>query len=103
MSRFFFVGRRDEKLWFENHLSSTQSKEKVINVYGTGGIGKSSLLDEYKFMAKKRGIPFILLESKDFPHTQLGLMRQILANLHFTSDSSEYVSPTLSCGFVEGF
>ncbi len=96
MPRFFFVGRRNEKQWFENHLSSTRNKEKIINVFGTGGIGKSSLLDEYKFMAKKRGIPFIQLESKEFPHTQAGLMRQLLTGIHFSTDLSDSVTPSLS-------
>lgn len=96
MPRFFFVGRRNEKQWFDNHLSSAYNKEKIINVFGTGGIGKSSLLDEYKFLAKKRGIPFIQLESKEFPHTQAGLMRQLLSSISFTSDLSVSAAPSLS-------
>lgn len=96
MTRFYFVGRRNEKQWFEDHLSSMHNKVKVINVYGTGGIGKSTLLDEYKFMAKKRGIPFIQLESKEFPHTQAGLMRQLLNCLHPSQAYSDSAPQSLS-------
>ncbi|MBW5447030.1 hypothetical protein GE107_13255 [Cohnella sp. CFH 77786] len=101
MSRFFFVGRRSEKLWFEKHLSSDPNKEKIINVYGTGGIGKSTLLDEFKCMASRRGIPFILLESKEFRHTPAGLLKQLTSSLSPSSSLSDSVPPSLSACAAE--
>ncbi|WP_239619264.1 LuxR family transcriptional regulator [Cohnella mopanensis] len=77
----FFVGREREKELFADFLKQASDRSKIMNVYGTGGIGKSFLLDEYRRYAETFGIPFLLLDSGDFPHTPQGLSRKILSLL----------------------
>lgn len=77
-----FIGRQPEKQWFQSQLDQADFSVRVLNVFGTGGIGKSSLLEHYRWMARSSGVPFLLLDSRDFPHTAPGFALKLLENLH---------------------
>jgi DNA-binding CsgD family transcriptional regulator len=81
MESRFFVGRERERDLFIDFLTQEYPHNKILNVHGTGGIGKSFLLDEYRRLAEVHLVPFLLLDSNDFPHTPQGLCEKILALL----------------------
>lgn len=84
MESRFFVGREREKDLFIDFLTQEFPHDKILNVHGTGGIGKSFLLDEYRRLAEVHLVPFLLLDSNDFPHTPQGLCEKILALLQMS-------------------
>jgi DNA-binding CsgD family transcriptional regulator len=77
-----FIGRQPENQWFRSQMAQTDFSVRVLNVFGTGGIGKSSLLEQYRSVAEQNGIPFLLLDSREFPHTASGFFLKLLEILH---------------------
>jgi DNA-binding CsgD family transcriptional regulator len=81
---------------FHNFLHGRHEQEgtapkNVWNLYGTGGVGKSTLLDAYRRLARQAGALYVLVDSRDFPHTGDGLCRQILQQVpggEVTGDAS---------------
>jgi len=62
-----FTGRSFELHLFEEYINDTQHrKEKIINLYGTGGMGKTRLLAQYRKLANLRGIPFAHIDMNDY-------------------------------------
>lgn len=78
----FFVGRKMELEIFRNFLGNTEKKERILNISGTGGIGKSSLLDQFRRICDTEGIPFISLDCLDFTKTPQGFSLRLLALLN---------------------
>lgn len=70
VERQYLVGRDKEIAFFLEKLNAT-SKGSIINLYGTGGVGKSYMLDEFRRLSEQSRVPFLLLDSRDFvrnPH-----------------------------------
>ncbi|MFX3634576.1 MAG: hypothetical protein ACE3L7_15905 [Candidatus Pristimantibacillus sp.] len=86
MESRFFVGREREKNLFIDFLTQEYPHDKILNVHGTGGIGKSFLLDEFRRSAQSQLVPFLLLDSNDFTHTPQGLCEKIIALLQMPAD-----------------
>jgi hypothetical protein len=59
-----FVGRDDELTRFGEALSGS-SPRRVFLVHGVGGIGKSTLLDEFRARAVAVGRPAVLLDGRE--------------------------------------
>jgi len=78
MNQHYFVGRSEEMHAFEAILNGTV-EACILNVYGSGGIGKSTLLEAYQRTADRYGIPFLRLDSMDFLHTPDGLCGKLLS------------------------
>lgn len=78
----FFVGRKMELEQFRHFLGNPESKERILNVSGTGGIGKSSLLDQFRRICDLEEIPFFLLDSLDFSKTPKGFASRLLTILN---------------------
>src|SRR2546421_12831540 len=72
-----FVGRTPELALFTEWLLSTPSVPELLNVSGRGGVGKSTLLRAFARRARELGIPVVLADSRDFPHTPDGLLRAL--------------------------
>lgn len=66
--RDLLVGREPEIRLFRDLLQGNLPEKRIINLHGTGGVGKSFLLDEYRKIAVENGARFILLDSRDFIH-----------------------------------
>lgn len=75
----FFVGRKTELELFRNFVFNAECKERILNISGTGGIGKSSLLDQFQRICSQEGIPFFLLDSLDLTKTPKGFASRLLA------------------------
>src|SRR4051812_24521176 len=59
-----FVGRDDELSRFGEALSG-RSPRRVFLVHGVGGIGKSTLLGEFRARAEAAGRPAVLLDGRE--------------------------------------
>lgn len=77
----FFVGRKEERAVFLRHLLGEAGPERLLNVCGPGGVGKSCLLDEFRRLAEAGRALFLYLDSRDFPHTPEGLSNRLAALL----------------------
>jgi DNA-binding CsgD family transcriptional regulator len=78
----FFVGRKTELSIFRHFICDKDNKERILNISGTGGIGKSSLLDQFRRICVQEGIPFFLLDCLDFTKTPKGFALRLLALLN---------------------
>jgi DNA-binding CsgD family transcriptional regulator len=96
---YYLVGRNRELEMFEQFLSSTGNNEKSIwNIYGTGGVGKSTLLDAFSRRAVARNAFLILADSRDFIHTGEDFCRFLLGQLGMpkSEDNSSVISQCLA-------
>lgn len=81
--RYFIVGRDEELRRFECLLAgcAEDGRTDVLHIFGTGGVGKSTFLRLCRHVAEEAGSCFIMLNSRDFVHTEYGitvaLLRQI--------------------------
>jgi len=65
----FFVGREQETAKFARLLHGEMEDVRILNIYGTGGMGKSTLLSRFERMAQDAGALFLTLDSRDFHHS----------------------------------
>ncbi|WP_127529235.1 LuxR family transcriptional regulator [Paenibacillus kobensis] len=77
----YFVGRSMELEAFRNIVVNSDSTSTILNISGTGGIGKSSLLDQFQRICAREGVPFIQLDCVDFTKTTTGFTSRLLAIL----------------------
>ncbi|WP_219835382.1 LuxR family transcriptional regulator [Paenibacillus sp. R14(2021)] len=96
MEQQFFVGRDEELRLFRGLLDLDNARKGILNVYGTGGVGKSYLLDEFRRLSVNANRKFILLDCRVFPGIPLDFCRHLLRVLQYplqrlekTMDSSE--------------
>ncbi|SDQ22817.1 LuxR C-terminal-related transcriptional regulator [Virgibacillus salinus] len=78
IERDFFIGRTEELEFFYNHLNFTNNDIKVLYIHGTGGVGKTYLLNEYNRISNEEGLLFLKMDSRDFPQTPEGFADHIL-------------------------
>ncbi|MCZ8522794.1 MULTISPECIES: LuxR C-terminal-related transcriptional regulator [Paenibacillus] len=77
-----FVGRSFELRIFEQYLDALpQRAERILHVYGTGGMGKSYLLSRFRRVAEQRGVPFLLADLRGGPLTPERLCARMLQEL----------------------
>ncbi|MBO9596626.1 MAG: ATP-binding protein, partial [Cohnella sp.] len=61
-----FAGRRFELSLFREKLKpDSPSGERIINVYGPGGIGKTSLLAQFRHIAEESGAAYASVDMRD--------------------------------------
>ncbi|WP_221482155.1 helix-turn-helix transcriptional regulator [Cohnella xylanilytica] len=77
----FLVGREGELERYRRYLDGeAPNGRNVWCLYGTGGVGKSTLLDAFRRMSVQRGAAFLYMDSRDFHHSPEewaeGLLRQ---------------------------
>lgn len=84
--RSFFAGRLEEKAWFRRWLEDSERMVRILHLYGPGGMGKSSLLDEWAAIARELEAAFVVLDSRDFPQTPDGFCRKLSAQLQLSTE-----------------
>ncbi len=62
-----FVGRSPEKVLFQNALESNELPFVLFYGYGPGGVGKTSLLREFGYIAAQLDIPTYFIDARDIP------------------------------------
>lgn len=72
------VGRQRELQMFNAFLQRTHQGIRLLNIYGTGGIGKSFLLDVFRQIAAKQGVQMISLDSRDIVHNPSSLCHHLV-------------------------
>jgi DNA-binding CsgD family transcriptional regulator/GTPase SAR1 family protein len=74
----YFVGRKSELDLFRNFFLRSEHNKRILNVFGTGGVGKSTLIEQFKQISAQEEIPFVFLDCLDFSKTPKGLATQLL-------------------------
>ncbi|MDR6879580.1 helix-turn-helix transcriptional regulator [Bacillus sp. 3255] len=75
----FLVGRDSETEQYLRFLKGETVDDKNIwNLFGTGGVGKSTLLDTMRRMSVRPDCVFLYLDSRDFHHTHDELCKRLL-------------------------
>ncbi|MBW5448251.1 AAA family ATPase [Cohnella sp. CFH 77786] len=83
VERQFLVGREREIDFFLQRLNASPQTGGILNLYGTGGVGKSYLLDEFRRLSTQRRAKFLLLDSRDFARTPNDFCLHILRMLRY--------------------
>ncbi|MGE5704888.1 MAG: AAA family ATPase [Clostridia bacterium] len=73
----FLVGRCKEIALIRELISTNHRKEKIVNIYGTGGVGKSYLLDEIRRIAISHSCMYLHIDARDFIHTSEALCKHL--------------------------
>ncbi|WP_276352303.1 LuxR C-terminal-related transcriptional regulator [Cohnella caldifontis] len=82
MEHQVLVGRDREIRYYLDCLEGGAPDTKILNLYGTGGVGKSYLLDEFRRHAGKAGIPFLYIDSRSIPRIPAAFCDYLLRLLH---------------------
>lgn len=72
------VGRQWELQMFNEFLQRIHPGIRLLNIYGTGGIGKSFLVDEFRQIAAKQNVQMISLDSRDIVHNPSSLCNHLV-------------------------
>lgn len=79
--RRYFVGRATERALFQSALDAPELPFLVLYVFGPGGVGKSSLLNEFATLAEQMGAAVARLDARNLepsPDTFLAALHLVL-------------------------
>jgi hypothetical protein len=79
-----FVGREDEKMLFRTALQASEPPFFVLHIYGPGGIGKTSLLQQFAIIAQESGVLSVYLDVRAVEPTPEAVNAAL--NRSFTGD-----------------
>ncbi|WP_218031476.1 helix-turn-helix transcriptional regulator [Paenibacillus kobensis] len=83
LEQHYLVGRDQEIRLFHDKLDAGTSEGGIINVFGTGGVGKSYLLNEYRRLSLHAHVKFILLDCRVFPGNPSDFIWNVLRALRY--------------------
>lgn len=89
VERHYLVGREKEVAFFLDRLTASSQKGCILNLYGTGGIGKSYLLDEFRRLSANHHVRFLLLDSRDFARNPKDFCLHVLRILRFAHQKAD--------------
>ncbi|MFC5702400.1 LuxR C-terminal-related transcriptional regulator [Cohnella faecalis] len=81
LEEHYFVGRTEQTERFVSFLRESGSSEIILNVYGTGGVGKSYLLREFARIAAAQGRIVCQLDARTFRHTPEAFIAAVMTSL----------------------
>ncbi|MDX1417172.1 MAG: hypothetical protein R3293_23400, partial [Candidatus Promineifilaceae bacterium] len=70
-----FVGREFELTLFRSALLADEAPFVVLHIYGPGGVGKTTLLQEYARLAEQVGRTAVLLDGRNFDISPAGFQQ----------------------------
>lgn len=89
-----FVGRAFELGVFEQYVTQlTSRQERIINVYGTGGMGKTQLLERFRRSAADHGACYLGIDMRDYLNNPAAVCGHLLLELGASSDLEEPALP----------
>lgn len=88
-----FIGREEECRLFRRYLEQPGKNPVILNIFDIGGIGKSSLLDQFEGIAIEAGAAFFKVDSIDFQHSPKGFLN-VLA--HALGVEADLISPVVT-------
>lgn len=77
------MGRDREIRLFSEWLVDNAPEMRILNLYGTGGVGKSYLLDEYRRLSEKAHVLFLYIDSRAFPRNPSEFCTYLLRLLRY--------------------
>ena len=77
-----FVGRVGERDRLRAVLGEPELPFFVLHIFGPGGLGKTSLLREYGYIARELGIQSVLLDGRNFDASPVGFLGALGYALH---------------------
>lgn len=89
----FFSGREEELAQFRRHLGADDGMPVIFNLHGLGGMGKSSLLNQFQRIAAEEGVFFLKIDSKDFSHTPEGFAKFFARSLGYPGPGAGAAGP----------
>jgi len=99
--RRHFIGRAKELELFESALLAADLPFQIIAVFGPGGVGKTSLLNEFSAIAARHGIPSIYIDARNVEpapapflnvlRTAAGMNQQVHPLEHFGAQTGRFV------------
>lgn len=92
-----FIGREHELQYFDNWLHAEHREHIILNVYGLGGIGKSTLLDQFQSSVHLKGGLFYSCDSRDFTHTPQEFTAFLAHLLQVPTHSAFYMDTLRQC------
>jgi hypothetical protein len=60
-----FVGREGERELFKSALAAQELPFSILHVFGPGGVGKTTLLKEFAYLAEQASIPSIYVDARN--------------------------------------
>lgn len=94
LERHYLVGRDIEIQYFLHQLIDGGQQVRILNLYGTGGVGKSYLIDEFRRLAVKANAAFLLMDSRGFSHTPQDFCTQLLRKLGYPMEKLQQITET---------
>ncbi|WP_328284485.1 LuxR family transcriptional regulator [Paenibacillus tarimensis] len=89
----YVVGREAELASFEQFMNrklrDTGIQPQILHIHGTGGTGKSTFLRQCVLMAQHAGLRAALLDSRDFVHTEQGILEALIRHLRAGMQTEE--------------
>ncbi|MBP1995467.1 helix-turn-helix transcriptional regulator [Paenibacillus eucommiae] len=92
LERHYLVGRDIEIQYFLQQLTVGGQQGRILNLYGTGGVGKSYLIDEFRRLAVNANAAFLLMDSRGFSHTPQGFCTQLLRMLGYPMEKLQQIT-----------
>lgn len=89
MEQHFLVGREQEIQLFLNRLHNSPFTGGIINLYGTGGVGKSYLLNEFRRLALLADTKYQLFDCRVLPSNPYDLCLHLLRAFNLPAQHTE--------------
>jgi hypothetical protein len=100
-----FVGRIVERDLFRSALASDEPPYNVLYVFGSGGVGKTTLLREFAGICKEAGVPVSYLDARNLEPSPDSFMGAVWTALGFAEQDSpfEALGPELRVVLVDTY
>lgn len=83
-----FVGRSDERRFFQSAITAPELSFQVLHVYGPGGVGKTTLLREFSALSEQAQIPALYLDARNIEASPSSFIRSLELAMGLTPPAS---------------
>jgi DNA-binding CsgD family transcriptional regulator len=102
MEHRYLVGREREIGTFLALLKESPAAGKILSLHGTGGVGKSYLIDEFRRLSESAHVPFVYMDTRACPRNPSAFCEYLMRLLRVAArnpqqGSSEAAADTAHC------
>ena len=83
-----FVGRTAEKELFQSTLTTTDLPFNILYIFGPGGVGKTTLLQEFIFSCEHYNVPVYYLDARNVDPSPDGFNAALRRAMGITAELS---------------
>ena len=83
-----FVGRTAEKELFQSTLTTTDLPFNILYIFGPGGVGKTTLLQEFKLICEQHNLPAYYLDARNVDLSPEGFNAALRRAMGITAEQS---------------